>query len=351
MHETYVDKAFGQLRSLLNDTLVEVCVNPDGQVWFENRGDAFMQRSNITMSPDEVRDAGMQIAAEGNIRLSEKHPVGSVSINYRDWLIRAQMVQHPVVRGGDALSMRFFKSDTEMFTPAYLGDGPQSASAQRRALTNTVAELAKVDLEQALIMCVKEKLNVVVSGGTSSGKTTIARWLVAEVDPRERILTIEDVPDLMPGQPNKVMMVSNRLDPVRSPNVLLQSSLRMRPDRIILSEVTGADAYTFLKAINTGHGGSITTIHAETAELAVERMAQTALEADGKMTYQDMIAYVVRSIDVIVHVGKRDGKRGVLEVFLPSRYGASEEIENGLPDVSKTERVRCGRGDGLVSVV
>ncbi len=326
MDESYVDKAFGQLRNLLNDDLVEICVNPDGQVWFENRGDASMQLSSIKLSDEEVRDAGMQIAAEGNIRLSEKHPVGSVSINYRDWLIRAQMVQHPVVRGGDALSMRFFKADTEMFEPAYLGDGPESASAARRELTNRVWGLAEGNLTEALKMCVKEKLNLVVSGGTSSGKTTFARWLVAQVDDSERLLTIEDVPDLMPRQPNKVMMVSNRLDPIRSPDVLLQSSLRMRPDRIILSEVTGSDAYTFLKAINTGHGGSITTIHAETAELAVERMAQTALEADGKMTYQDMISYVTRSIDVIVHVGKRDGKRGVLEVFLPSRYDQQKDV-------------------------
>ena len=326
MDETYVDKAFGQLRALLKNDLVEICVNPDGQVWFENRGDPSMQLSQIRLSPEEVRDAGMQIAAEGNIRLSEKNPVGSVSINYRDWLIRAQMVQHPVVRGGDALAMRFFQADTEMFEPAYLGDGPESASAARRELTNKVWGLAEGNLTDALKMCVTEKLNLVVSGGTSSGKTSIARWLVAQVDQKERILTIEDVPDLMPRQPNKVMMVSNRLDPIRSPDALLQSSLRMRPDRIILSEVTGSDAYTFLKAINTGHGGSITTIHAETAELAVERMAQTALEADGKMTYEDMIAYVIRSIDVIVHVGKRNGKRGVLEVFLPSRYDAPKEI-------------------------
>ncbi|MFT5798725.1 MAG: type IV secretion system protein VirB11 [Candidatus Azotimanducaceae bacterium] len=328
MDESYVDKAFGQLRSLLTDTLVEICVNPDGRVWVENRGDVFMKQSPVRLSNNEVRDAGMQIAAEGNIRLSDKHPVGSASINYREWLIRAQMVQHPVVRGGDALSMRFFKSDTEMFEPAYFGNGPQSASAIRRDLVARVSELAKTDLIGALKMCVAEKLNLVVSGGTSSGKTTIARWLVAQVDHGERIITIEDVPDLMPLQPNKVMMISNRLDPIRSPDVLLQSSLRMRPNRIILSEVTGADAYTFLKAINTGHGGSITTIHAETAELAVERMAQTALEADGKMTYQDMISYVVRSIDVIVHVGKRDGKRGVLQVFLPSQYNQSEEFLN-----------------------
>ena len=196
MDESYVDKAFGQLRNLLNDDLVEICVNPDGQVWFENRGDASMQLSSIKLSDEEVRDAGMQIAAEGNIRLSEKHPVGSVSINYRDWLIRAQMVQHPVVRGGDALSMRFFKADTEMFEPAYLGDGPESASAARRELTNRVWGLAEGNLIEALRMCVKEKLNLVVSGGTSSGKTTVARWLVAQVDNSERLLTIEDVPDL-----------------------------------------------------------------------------------------------------------------------------------------------------------
>ena len=326
MDDSYVDKAFGQLSKLLSDDLVEICVNPDGQVWYERRGDPSMRLSTIKLTEEEVRDAGMQIAAEGNIRLSDKHPVGSVSINYREWLIRAQIVHPPVVRGGDALSMRFFKADTEMFEPAYLGEGPESASAARRELTNRVWGLAEANLTDALKMCVKEKLNLVVSGGTSSGKTTVARWLVGQVDDSERILTIEDVPDLMPQQPNKVMMVSNRLDPIRSPDVLLQSSLRMRPDRIILSEVTGSDAYTFLKAINTGHGGSITTIHAETAELAVERMAQTALEADGKMTYQDMIAYVVRSIDVIVHVGKRDGKRGVLEVFLPSHYKHEKEI-------------------------
>ena len=79
MDESYVDKAFGRLRDLLNDDLVEVCVNPDGQVWYENRGDASMKLSPIKLSNEEVRDAGMQIAAEGDIRISEKHPVGSVS--------------------------------------------------------------------------------------------------------------------------------------------------------------------------------------------------------------------------------------------------------------------------------
>lgn len=321
MEESYVDKAFRPLRPLLKDNLVEICINPDGSVWFENRGDPYMQKADFTLSPTEVKDAGMQIAAEGNIRLSEKNPVGSVSIKYRDWLIRAQVMQSPAVRGGDSLSMRFFQPDTELFMPAYLGGKPQSASKERREVSEMVASLAETKLLDALEMCVKRKLNLVVSGGTSSGKTSVARWLVSKIDDTERLLTIEDVPDLMPSQPNKVMMVSNRNETTRSPDKLLQASLRMRPDRIILSEVTGSDSYTFLKAINTGHGGSITTIHADTAELAVERLAQTALEADGKMTYRDMISYVVRSIDVIVHVAKKDGRRGVMEVYLPRRYG------------------------------
>jgi len=323
MLDTYVDKAFGALQALLSDDLVEISINPDGRVWVENRGDAAMRDAGIWLSAEAVRDAGMQIASEGQIRISEKHPIGSVSIDYREWLVRAQMVQQPVVRGGDAVSMRFFKPDTEMFVPSYLGEGPQSASAARDEITNRVGNLAVEDLTGALSLCVSERLNIVVSGGTNSGKTTVARWLVAQVPASERIITIEDVPDLMPRQPNKVMMVSNRNDELRSPDVLLQASLRMRPDRIILSEVTGGDAYTFLKAVNTGHGGSMTTIHAETAELAIERLAQTALEAPGKMTYQDMIAYVLRSIDVIVHVGQKAGKRGVLEVFLPRMYSGT----------------------------
>lgn len=116
------------------------------------------------------------------------------------------------------------------------------------------------------------------------------------------------------------MLVSDRESDVRGPDKLLQATLRMRPDRIILSEVTGADAYTFLKAINTGHGGSITTVHAETAELAIERLAQTALESGVNMMYRDMISYVQRSIDIIVQAGKRDGKRGVMEVYLPEKF-------------------------------
>lgn len=323
MHPTapsYVDEAFAKFHKLLTDEIVELVINPDGTVWIENHGDAYMRRTDIIIDAMAAEDTSKQIAAAGQVRLSEKNPLGSVSILYRDWLVRSQIIQSPAVRIANSISMRFFKPNMRLFEPVYLSGAPESASQARRLLNETVAKQAKTNLQSALQTCVDEKLNLVVSGGTSSGKTTVARWLVSKVSDAERIITIEDVPDLMPRQPNTVSLVSDRQSDVRSPDRLLQATLRMRPDRIILSEVTGADAYTFLKAINTGHGGSITTIHAETAELAIERLAQTALEADVNMTYRDMIAYVQRSIDIIVHVGKRNGKRGILEVYLPEHF-------------------------------
>ncbi|MEJ6396031.1 ATPase, T2SS/T4P/T4SS family [Gymnodinialimonas sp. 2305UL16-5] len=326
---SYVDMELGRFTALMSPDLVEIVLNPDGGIWIERRGMEFMEPWSGRKSKDEIGNLGKALASEGEIRVGEESPIGSASINYMDWLIRAQVIQAPAVRDGHSISMRFFRSDSDVIEPEYLEGGPMSASKARRALSQRVRELAATDLQAALRLCVTEKLNVVVSGGTSSGKTTVARWLVQQIDPRERILTIEDVPDLMPFHENKVMMVSDRRSPVRSPDKLLQASLRMRPDRIILSEVTGADAYTFLKAINTGHGGSMTTIHADTAELAIERMAQTALEAGSQMTYTDMISYVTRSLDVIVHVGKKGGRRGVLEVFLPQDYadgGAADDL-------------------------
>lgn len=320
MASGYVDQYFERLKPLIDANTVEIVINPDRSVWVEQRGQSFMQRVDLDIDDAFIRDAATTIVAEleGGATVSEKTPVASVSFEYDGTLVRAQIVLAPAVRQGVSLSLRFYQSNSEMIEPAYLEGKPVDASKLRRDLSDKVLALSKTDLPAALMLCVSEKLNIVVSGGTSSGKTTVARWLVSQVSDDERIITIEDVPDLMPTQPNQVVLVSKRDAGQRSPDKLLQATLRMRPDRIILSEVTGADAYTFLKAINTGHGGSITTIHADTAELAVQRMAQTALEADCKMQFTDMIGYVSRSIDVIIHVAKKDGKRGVMQLFQPA---------------------------------
>ena len=130
-------------------------------------------------------------------------------------------------------------------------------------------------------------------------------------------LVIEEAAELLPTQPNAVTLIANRDAEFQTADVLLTATLRMRPDRIILGEVRGKEAMTFLEAINTGHGGSMTTLHAETPQLAVQRLAIAALKTEIPMTYADMIQYIENSIDVIIQAGRHDGKRGITEFYLP----------------------------------
>ncbi|MEC7291012.1 MAG: CpaF/VirB11 family protein, partial [Pseudomonadota bacterium] len=165
------------------------------------------------------------------------------------------------------------------------------------------------------------RMNVVISGGTGSGKTTMLNALSKMIDPGERVLTIEDAAELRLQQPHWLPLET------RPPNLegqgaitigdLVKNALRMRPDRIILGELRGKEAMTFLEAINTGHGGSMTTLHAETPQLAVQRLAIAALKTEIPMTYQDMIQYIESSIDVIIQAGREDGERGITEFYLP----------------------------------
>ena len=182
-----------------------------------------------------------------------------------------------------------------------------------------IASQAEENLDAALEALVHQRLNVLISGGTSTGKTTFARHLLTHVDNGERLITIEDAFELFPSQPNTVGLLASRSTGTqRSSNALLQASLRMRPDRIIVGELRGDEALTYLEAINTGHGGSVSTIHAETAELAIDRLAIMVLQAGTPLAFAEVRQYIQKSIDVIVQLGRKDGKRGIAEFHLPN---------------------------------
>jgi type IV secretion system protein VirB11 len=146
----------------------------------------------------------------------------------------------------------------------------------------------------------------------------------------ERIVTIEDAAELMPPHPNQVPLIADRIkDSVRSPAKLLESSLRMRPDRLILGEIRGVEALNFLEAINTGHPGSISTIHADTPALALERMALMVMQSGLQLTMSDVVTYAKKTIDMIVQVGRVNGQRGVLEIYLPAlQQRTQQQIRN-----------------------
>ncbi|GGE48515.1 P-type DNA transfer ATPase VirB11 [Primorskyibacter flagellatus] len=319
MTVSYLQASLDKLKDAARDDIIEICVNPDGSCWGEFQGDHFMRALDDRLTVTELRDLGNQIASSANTTMSKDKPIVSVSISYRGRPIRAQVITPPAVISGMSISLRFFSSlPLDEIELRYLYGKERKLEELRQQKNRTLREVvASGVITDAIRFCVKNKLNMIVSGGTSTGKTVAARKILSYVSPDERIVTIEEAAELLPTQPNAVTLIANRDAEFQSADILLTATLRMRPDRIILGEVRGKEAMTFLEAINTGHGGSMTTLHAETPQLAVQRLAIAALKTEIPMSYQDMVQYVESSIDVIIQAGREEGQRGITEFYLP----------------------------------
>lgn len=319
MSLSYLQASIDKLDDAQRDDVIEICINPDGSCWGEFQGDHFMRRLEQTLSQDEINDLGNQIASDARTPLSKDKPIVSVSITYRERPIRAQVITPPAVGRGMSISLRFFSSlPLDSIELGFLYGEERKLEQLRQEKNRQLRQVVgSGDIDAAIRHCVENKLNMIVSGGTSTGKTVAARKILSYVSDKERILTIEEAAELLPKQPNAVTLISNRDAENQTADVLLTSTLRMRPDRIILGEVRGKEAMTFLEAINTGHGGSMTTLHAETPQLAVQRLAIAALKTEVPIPYRDMIDYIESSIDVIIQAGREDGKRGITEFYLP----------------------------------
>ncbi len=307
--------------SLEDAHVVEVSINPDGQVWIERQGDSHMRLlEHLTFAPAQAADLAKAIASEMDVPLSPKKPIVSGKIPHGGKPLRAQVVAQPVVEGAASISFRrYSQTKLEAGSMRLLHGELVDLDKRRRDRAGAVRELSSVGkVTEAMQLCIEDRLNVVISGGTSTGKTTFARALLDMVDPRERLITIEDAFELFPGQANTVCMKSDRTPgSERSPSRLLESSLRMRPDRIILGELRGSEAVTFLEAINTGHGGSFTTLHADTALKAIDRLAMMVLSTGLNMRFEEVRRYCAQSIDAVIQLGRSEGQRGIVEVFLP----------------------------------
>jgi len=174
---------------------------------------------------------------------------------------------------------------------------------------------------------VKAKRTILISGGTSTGKTSLLNALLKSVPETERLITVEDAAEIDVTQPNSVGLIAVKGDLGEARigmDELLNASLRLRPDRIILGELRGGEATTFLRAINTGHPGSITTIHADSTHGAFEQIALMALQAGMPLTRNETIAYVRSIIDIAIHVTRENGRRRISEIYFapPERVPA-----------------------------
>ncbi len=319
---SYAEQGLKPLEELLiSDKVNEIVINPDGRIFVEYADQSHMvEVSDAEMTEQEIHSLGNNLAGETGNALGEEHPIVSGRVFVFDNDVRVQVVVPPAIEKGVSLSIRKYIARVLDVEEISFVQGEQVDVDAARFWSHEALKvhLTNETLPELLKSAIDSKLNILISGGTSSGKTTIARALLAMCHKDERLVTIEDAVELRPTHANSVALVANRRDGSdRTTSKLLESSLRMRPDRLIVGELRGAEAYNFLEAINTGHPGSISTIHADSPKLALERIALMVMQTGVGLTRQDVIDYASQTIDVIIQVGRREGKRGVMEVFLP----------------------------------
>ena len=165
---------------------------------------------------------------------------------------------------------------------------------------------------------IRQRRTILVSGGTSTGKTTFLNAMLGEIPGHERVVLVEDTPELkLPGENGVgLVAVKGELGEAKvTANELLQAALRLRPDRIVLGELRGAESVSFLRAINTGHPGSFSTVHANSLRGALEQLSLMVMQTGIGLTRSDTIAYAASVIDVMVQLGRdENGKRGIAQI-------------------------------------
>jgi type IV secretion system protein VirB11 len=306
---------------LARDDVTDIYVNRPGEIWIETLGGATERHDAPALDRATLDRLSRQIAALSHQGISREHPLLSATLPDG---ARVQIVAPPATRGDLALAIRKHVSP-DLSLSDYVAAG--SFAETRRG---DVGERAPIDVELArmldagdvagmLATAVKARKNILVSGGTSTGKTTFLNALIREIPPHERLILIEDTPELHLGHANAVGLLAARSalgEAQVTADSLLAASLRMRPDRIIVGELRGPEAYTFLRAVNTGHPGSMTTVHADSAERAIEQIALLVLQTGTRLGREDVHHYVRSTVDVFVQLARTGGRRHVAEVVL-----------------------------------
>lgn len=294
-HELF---GLGPLEPLLADhTISDILVNSYSSVYIERRGK--LEKTLVTFKDDEhLRRVIERIVSTVGRRIDEAQPM--VDARLPDGS-RVNAIIPPLALDGPVLSIRRFGAE-----PLKM-----HALIENGALTKEIAVLFE--------MCVRARLNIIISGGTGAGKTTLLNALSAYIPVDERIVTIEDSAELQMQQPHVVRLET------RPPNIegkgevtqrdLVRNTLRMRPDRIVIGEVRGGEAIDMLQAMNTGHDGSLTTIHANTTRDALGRL-ETMVQMTGmRLSDRAMRQQIASAVNVVIQVARlNDGTRRITSI-------------------------------------
>ncbi|HYJ82502.1 MAG TPA: P-type DNA transfer ATPase VirB11 [Allosphingosinicella sp.] len=306
---------------LARPDVTDIYVNRPHEIWVETTGGGIERHEAPGLDESTLERLARQIAALSHQGISREHPLLSATLPGG---ARIQVVAPPATRGPLALAIRKHVSP-ELELADYVASGAFGETRAREGFEKSGADrelaalLASGDLRAMLAAAVKGRKNILVSGGTSTGKTTFLNALLKEVPAEERLILIEDTPELFVRHENHVGLIAARSslgEAQVETDDLVAASLRMRPDRIILGELRGKEAYSFLRAVNTGHPGSMTTVHADSPERAVEQIVLLVLQGGSQLNREDVRHYVSRTIDVFVQLTRTGGRRRVAEVVL-----------------------------------
>ncbi|UCJ16338.1 CpaF family protein [Pseudomonas sp. MM211] len=288
----------GPIQPLLaDDSVNDILVNGAGQVFVERFGK--LELSSITFVDEEhVLNTAQRIAAAVGRRIDESHPM--VDARLADGS-RVNVITYPLAIDGTTISIRKFM--------------------RRNMSLEILAERGAMSMEMALVLqrAMQAKLNIIVSGGTGAGKTTMLNALSQKISEDDRIITIEDAAELQLQQIHVVRLETRPVSAEGTGKVdqrdLVRNALRMRPDRIILGEVRGGECFDMLQAMNTGHDGSLCTVHSNTPRDAIMRLENMVMMASMQLPLEAIRRQIASAVNLIVQIERmRDGARRVVSI-------------------------------------
>lgn len=302
------------------DGVNELMINRPTEVWVENKGD-FRLETMPEIDYDHLMGLGRLVAQSTEQMISEERPLLSATLPNG---YRIQVVFPPACEPG-SVAVAIRKGSTMQLT---LEDYEKMGAFDTTSTSAIVDDndgilnghLAKNDIKSFLAHAVKCKKNIVISGGTSTGKTTFTNAALLAIPNDERLITVEDAREVMlPQHPNRVHLLASKGGQGRA-NVttqdLIEACLRLRPDRIIVGELRGAEAFSFLRAINTGHPGSISTLHADTPAMALEQLKLMVMQAGLGMPPEEVKKYILAVVDIVVQLKRgAKGRRYISEIY------------------------------------
>jgi pilus assembly protein CpaF len=295
------------IEHLIRDVEIsEIMVNGSGHVFIEKHGQ-LLRVPDATISEKSLQIAVRNIARTLGDEINDEMPLLDARLPDGS---RVAAAIPPCSRRGTALTIRKFHP--RRFTPEEL---VRSGTAPRH-------------LMDYLRGAIEERKNILISGGTGSGKTTMLNALAHFIDPTDRVVLIEDTSEIQISLDNVVEFEARREQPgQRAVTIhdLLRATLRHRPDRIILGEVRGGEAFDLLQALNTGHSGTLSTIHANSAEQAVSRFVTCILQSGVELPYKAIRSNIGDAVQLLLHIERRHGRRYVAQLLRLARYDSTAD--------------------------